>query len=126
MSTDPSFDSVAHTQGGLPHLLALLQTEFAKHMAAVNEQRLQKNLPALDMTGTLKAAEPFLKFGQKYLTENRPVQAFAVDMNYGILLSNNMRCSISPGVENLQGTMQDSPVVPISTGQNPNSGVIGI
>lgn len=113
---DPSFNSVAQTQGGMPALLELLQEEYRKYMGQVNAKRLEQGKPTLDAEATLSAARPFLKFCQKYLTENRPVQTFAIDSNYGLVLSNNLRCAVSPGVATLKGTMQETHSVAVSVG----------
>ena len=116
---DPlNLNTIAQTRGGMPYLLDLLKDEYTRYMDGVNAKRKAENKPTLDAEKTLAAAEPFLRFCRKYLTENRPVQCFPIDMNYGIQLSNSMRCAVSPGVEVPRGTMQDSPAVAISVGQS--------
>lgn len=123
---DPSFNSVMQTQGGLPHLLELLKQEYRKHMAAVNQKREAQHQECLAIEKTIDAAAPFLRFCEKYLVENRPVQVFPVDMNYGLVLANSLRCVVSPGVADIRGTMQNSNVVAISTGMQQDQGVVGL
>ena len=59
----------------------------------------------------------FLKFAEDYLRANRPVQSFAVDLNHGIMLSNNVRCVVSPGAE-VRGQMQNSGAVGVNRGES--------
>ena len=41
----------------------------------------------------------FKDFAAEYLAENRPSEVFAVDNNYGILLTNGQRVKLCPDVE---------------------------
>jgi hypothetical protein len=119
MELDPSFNSVAQTQSGLPHLLDLLRQEYRRYITDHGGQEA-------DAARTLRSAEPFLAFCEEYLRENRPVQSFPIDMNYGLLLSNNVRCAVSPGVEELKGTMQESFTVPVNQGMSSQQGQEGV
>ena len=118
---DPMFDSVVHTQGEMLSLLDLLKSEYQKYMEGVNRTRSSQDKPPLDAVATLRAATPFLRFCEKYLMRNRPGEVFPIDMNYGVVLSNSQRFAISPGAAEMQGSMQDSPTVAISTGRNRDS-----
>jgi hypothetical protein len=113
-SPDPMFDSIAHTQAGLPHLLSYLQQQYRQYVRRVNqEQNLQIN-PEL----AISSARTLLDFCEQFLTIHRPVQVFPVDMNYGVVLDNNDRVAICPGVADIRGTMQDSGAVSISSGRS--------
>ena len=65
----------------------------------------------------LQETNPFLAFCDDYLTTNRVVQNFAVNSNHGVVLSNNVRCTVCPEI-NLSGTMEDSNAVGISSGES--------
>lgn len=76
----------------LPDLISFLDTKFA-----------EDQLPG----------DTFKSFAARYLGENRPSEVFAVDNNYGILLTNGQRVKLCPDTEGS---------VPTSTGDmaNPN------
>ena len=113
---DPMFNSVVHTQSGMPNLIDLMISEYGKYGAKANQDRGANSLPALDIAKTIRVGKPLTDFFKKYLEVNRPVQIFPIDMNYGLVLSNNMRCAISPGVQEIKGTMQNSGAVSVTSG----------
>jgi hypothetical protein len=41
-------------------------------------------------------ADKFLDFAKGYLSQNRPSEVFAVDNNYGVLLTNGQRIKLCP------------------------------
>lgn len=55
----------------------------------------------------------FKDFATRYLAENRPSEVFAVDNNYGILLTNGQRVKLCPDAEGS---------VPTRTGDMANPG----
>jgi len=118
--SDPLFDSVALTQGNLPHLIELLVQQYRAYIGRENEKRAAMT-PArepLDPEPTIQQAGPLLNFFRAYLTEHRPAEVFALDANYGLMLTNSMRCAISPGTPTIKGSMQDSGAVSISHGRS--------
>jgi len=62
----------------LPDLISFLDTKFA-----------EGQLPG----------DTFKSFATRYLGENRPSEVFAVDNNYGILLTNGQRVKLCPDAE---------------------------
>lgn len=112
----------------LPSLLQHLVAEYREYIRRANETRARQEQKLLDPEATLRAAKPLLDFFESYLNTYRPVQAFPVDANYGLLLSNGMRCMVSPGVVDVRGTMQDSGAIQVSQGiSNPGQeGVIPV
>lgn len=46
--------------------------------------------------GTQLGADDFLTWARQHLSDNRPNEVFAVDNNYGILLTNGQRIKLSP------------------------------
>jgi len=46
----------------------------------------------------------FKDFATRYLAENRPSEVFAVDNNYGILLTNGQRVKLCPDTEGSAST----------------------
>ena len=115
---DPMFSSVAHTQAGMPHLMAMLLEEYRDYVATANLTRQQQGQQEVDPSESIRAAQPLLDFFENYLKVHRPVQTFPIDMNVGVMFSNNQRCCISPGVYGIQGSMQDSGAVAISDGRS--------
>lgn len=115
-SPDPLFNPETHTQGGLPHLVEFLVAEYRQLLRQANETRQAQGQALLDPEAVLKSAKPLLDFFKAYLKTNRPVQVFALDANYGVILSNNARVAIAPGTPLIQGTMQDSGAVQVSQG----------
>jgi hypothetical protein len=76
----------------LPDLISFLDTRFA-----------EDQLPG----------DTFKSFATRYLEENRPSEVFAVDNNYGILLTNGQRVKLCP----------DAPGnIPTQTGDMANPG----
>ena len=47
----------------------------------------------------INPVEDFKDFATKYLQENRPSEVFAVDNNYGILLTNGQRVKLCPDAQ---------------------------
>ena len=78
--------------GNLPDILTHLEGLY----------RQEKNKPA----GLKTEADEFIRFAKKYLTTNRPSEVFAVDGNYGVMLTNGFRIKVSP----------DGPVTVMATG----------
>lgn len=103
-------------QGGMPHLVELLLAEYRQSIDERNVRLHDRGLEPEDADQVIAAATPLLDFFREYLTENRPVQAFPVDENFGLQLSNNLRFVVSPGTPTIQGTMQDAGSIGISTG----------
>jgi len=71
-------------------------SDLLTHLEAVYRQRRFEDTGSPD----LDSAEMFLKVAREYLTENRPSEVFAVDNNYGILLTNGQRVKICPTAAN--------------------------
>jgi hypothetical protein len=67
----------------LPDLISFLDTKFA-----------EDQLPG----------DTFKGFASRYLAENRPSEVFAVDNNYGILLTNGQRVKLCPDTEGIAST----------------------
>jgi len=67
----------------LPDLISFLDTKY--------RERPINRLVAEKLT--------FKEFATKYLQENRPSEVFAVDNNYGILLTNGQRVKLCPDAE---------------------------
>lgn len=99
----------------MPPLLDLLEAAY------LNECLMS----GVDSTPTIQAAQPLLAFYKRYLEVYRPVQAFPVDSNYGIMLSNNQRCVISPNLDELPGSMENSGAIQVTTGKS-NPGQEGV
>ena len=112
------FDPVAHSQAGLPHLLAYLVQQYRAHVQQINITRQAQGQPLADPEATLRAAQPVMEFFTQFLTHHRPLQVFPIDMNYGVLLDNNDRIALCPGVTDIQGTMQDSGAISLSDGRS--------
>lgn len=121
---DPLFNPLVHTQGEMPHLVELLVAEYREHIRRHNGQLPVGQAP-LDAEKTIRLARPLLNFFEAYLNTYRPVQAFPVDMNYGLVLSNSQRCAVSPGTAQLQGTMQNSGSIGVTQGVS-NPGQDGV
>jgi hypothetical protein len=116
---NPMFNSVAHTQAGMPHITAHLLAEYREWVNQANLTRQGQGQTPVDPEEQIRAAQPLLDFFENYLKVNRPVQNFPVDMNVGMMLSNNKRICISPGIEGIQGSMQeDSGAIGITDGQS--------
>lgn len=68
--------------GNLPDLIS--------HLEDLYRQEIDKPV------GLSIDATRFIDFAKKYLTQNRPTEVFAVDNNYGVMLTNGFRMKISP------------------------------
>lgn len=71
--------------GDLQDLLAYLEAGY----------RAESKQPV----GVQLNADGFLAWAKKHLSETRPSEVFAVDNNYGILLTNGQRVKLCPDVE---------------------------
>lgn len=115
---NPLFDGHAYTTGGgLPHLMELLRSEYRRYLQGEidRRQRLGQRTISLQEAMTKAPFDNFYNFCVQYLTHNRPVENFFVDMNHGLKLSNNARVVVCPGTA-VQGTMQDSGAVGVTQG----------
>jgi hypothetical protein len=120
------FDSVANTQGGLPHLVQFLWDAYCVYLQEQLDLRRVEGKTTVSLEDAKKKV-PAVHFGQwatKYLTENRVAETFFVDANCGVRLTNNKMAAICPGAE-IRGTMQDSHDVAVTTGRSQpgNNGV---
>mgnify|MGYP006890191480 FL=1 len=111
------FDSIAHTQGGVTHLMQLLWDEYLVHLRETIEKRTKAGKPSVSLTEAIKRAPAtdFAKFCADYLAVHRPVQSFFIDENMGLMLRNQKSVAVSPGVE-IRGTMQDAGAVQVTEG----------
>lgn len=127
VNNEPLFNSIAHTQGGSPHLLQYLLDEYVKHLNGRIEERTKRKEKSVDLSTAVKNTSmmAFLKWAKEYLTKVRPVTNFFVDENLGIRLNNNANVVLCPGI-NIQGTMQDAGAVNVTHGvsQSGQEGVI--
>lgn len=115
----------AVVQSGMPSLIELLLQEFQDQCLRQNSEEPD---PAklLYPQHAIQAARPLLNFFEAYLNLYRPVQTFPVDFNYGLVLSNNMRCTVSPSIETeAPGSMQASGAIQVTTGKS-NPGQNGV
>ena len=87
-----------------PTLLDLLLKEFHKAHLAGTPDRVQQ----------VATLESFAQFCDEYLNKNRPVGLFHVDANYGLVLSNNIRCIVAPPMQFKQGDIDTGGAVPIT------------
>ena len=115
-SANALFDPILHSQGGCPHLIQHLLVEYRGYIGRANQVRAEQEQRLLDPEAAIRAARPLLDFFESYLRTHRPVQVFPIDMNYGVVLSNNARVAVSPGTPEVQGTMQDSGAIQVSHG----------
>lgn len=118
INEQPFFDSVRLTTGGgLPTLHEVLVAAFREQLQGrMNELAAAgREVATLDEVMGRVTLRAFSAFAADYLAENRVVETFAVDANVGLLLSNQVRCVVSPGVD-VTGTMQESAAVGITTG----------
>jgi len=67
----------------LPDLISFLDTKYREK----------------SITSLVKDNLTFKDFATQYLAENRPSEVFAVDNNYGILLTNGQRVKLCPDAE---------------------------
>jgi len=113
------FDEIQHTQGGHPHIMQYLWTKYCKYLQDQVQARQAKGLPCLSLSEALRKAPAlgFVTWAAEFLKDCRPVQAFFVDENQGLILENNDCVCISPGVP-VQGTMQDSGAVQVTEGRS--------
>lgn len=130
MAGSDLFDSAAHTQGGLPHLMQHLWDAYCAHLSEHLEKRNAAQPPGNQTTlATAKAKAPatdFAKWATAYLAENRVAESFFIDANHGVRLSNNAMVAICPGVE-IRGTMQDAGAVEVTHGRSQphQQGIVG-
>lgn len=79
-----------------PDLLDLLLQEFRAAVERENLVRQTQGLEPVPPSSLTSPAAPLLDFCKEYLARFRPVEVFAVDRNYGVMLSNGRRFVISP------------------------------
>lgn len=119
MAGSDMFDSAAHTQGGLPHIMQYLWDAYCLHLKEELEKRQAAGKMTVDLpTAKQKApATDFARWATEHLAENRVAESFFIDANHGIRLSNNSMVAICPGVE-IRGTMQDSNAIQVTEGRS--------
>lgn len=113
------FDSLAHTQGNMPHLMQFLWDNYVRDLAERIEKRREAGQEAVGVEEASRraTARDFVRFCADYLAEHRCVQTFIIDANVGLVLSNHASVALSPGVQ-IRGTMQDSRAVPVTRGES--------
>lgn len=115
----------AVVQSEMPSLVQLLVQEFQAQCLRQNSE-VSDPAQLRDPQIAIQAAKPLLDFFDSYLDLYRPVQTFPVDFNYGLVLSNNLRCTVSPSVETeAPGSMQDSGAIHVTMGKS-NPGQNGV
>ena len=72
-----------------------------------------------DVQAEIDRVSDFNKFATSFLDKNRPTGTFAVDANVGLNLG-QAAVIISPGFNQIAGTMQESHEVPMTTGEGMN------
>lgn len=119
MSGSDMFDSTAHTQGGLPHLVQHLWDAYGAHLEEKIKERAATGQATVDLATAKKRAPAtdFATWASDYLKENRVVESFFVDANHGVRLANNAMVAICPGVE-IRGTMQESGAIQVTEGRS--------
>ncbi len=111
------FDSVAYTNGGLPHLMQYLWDQYCEYLQEESDLRKAEGRVVSDLAMAKKKAPAthFAKWAADFLKQNRVVESFFIDENHGIRLSDNTRVAVCPGIE-IRGTMQRSTAVEITSG----------
>jgi len=69
----------------IPDLMSYLETKYRDEQPREND--------VVDFE-----AGDFLEWAKKHLTQHRPTEIFAVDNNYGIVLTKGQRVKLCPGV----------------------------
>lgn len=117
VNNEPLFDPARYTTAGQPHLMQHLWSQYRAHLQAKIDERKKTHPDTVTVDEALKRATAahFFQFCEEYLKANRPVENFFVDMNHGLVLSNNARVVVSPGYD-LRGTMQRSGAVGVTEG----------
>lgn len=101
-----------------PHLMQHLWNEYKRWLEAKRQQLLAQGLKSvlsLDEAVRKAPATSFVRFCVDYLRDQRPVELFALDANYGFRLSNNVSVALCPGIES-SGPMQDAQAVAVTEG----------
>lgn len=113
----PLFDPAAYTTAGQPHLIEHLWGKYRAHLQELIDERKKTKPDTVTVDEALKRATAahFMAFCTQYLSVNRPVTNFFVDMNHGLVLSNTARVVVSPGFD-LRGTMQSAGAVGVTAG----------
>jgi hypothetical protein len=103
----------------IPTLMEHLLGEYVRMMETHNKtvETNPEAGEACDVQKELDRVSDFNKFAKSYLDKNRPLNTFAVDANVGIKLGDNAQVVISPGFNEIAGTMQHSQTVPMTSGQ---------
>ncbi len=119
VNTEPLFDATKYTTAGQPHLVEHLWSQFRAWLLQNIEARKKAKKPTIEIDEAVAraTAAQFMAFCVKYLAKHRPVENFFVDTNHGLVLSNNARVVVSPGVD-LRGTMQGARAVGVTAGQS--------
>lgn len=124
MIADPGFKLSAlpsdpSSQGGLPHLIEHLWSEFTKALAETRtkEEAAGVKVPPIIEITQRATATSFVKWASEYLKVFRPVENFYVDANHGLRLSNNVLCVVSPGLD-VRGTMQEAHAIGVTHGKS--------
>lgn len=131
ISQDELFDSMARTQGGLPHLIQFLWDAYVKERLEVAiEEKRATGKPTVDLETAKKKAPAvdFAAWATQYLTENRIMESFYIDGNVGLRLTTMQCVAVCPGIneEVAPGSMQESNAIGITQGRSrpDNNGVI--
>lgn len=128
MSGSDLFDSAAHTQGGLPHLMQHLWDAYCAHLAEEIEKRREAGKAVVTLAEAKQRAPAtgFATWATKYLADNRVAESFFIDANHGVRLANNAMVAICPGVE-IRGTMQEAGAVQVTEGRSQphQHGIVG-
>ena len=113
------FDELAHTQGGMAHLLQHLWDAYVSYLREQLEERQKQGQAVVSLAEAKKKAPAthFAKWASDYLKENRVVENFFIDANHGVRLSNSVCVAICPGTA-IQGTMQDAGAIGITEGRS--------
>ena len=114
-----SSGAIAHTQGGMQHLIQHLWDEYLVSLESAIEERKKagRAMVTIEKAKKLAPAADFIVFASKYLAEHRPVETFYVDANMGIRLSNQTCVALSPGAD-IRGTMQDANAIGVTEGRS--------
>ena len=118
MTNDPMFDGMNPTQE--THLIQHLWDGYVAHLGEEIDRLAKegKQVLTLEVAKQKAPAVDFVKWAAKYLSQYRAVENVYIEGNLGFRLSNGSYLMLSPGIEgNVRGTMQDSPSIQITEGQ---------
>lgn len=119
MTLDPLADPITQSQGGVPHLLEYLWARYREFLKDELDGRAEAGKPAGTLEEALRRAPAtsFVRWASDFLRDNRVVEAFFIDDNHGLRLTDNALVAVCPGVD-LRGTMQESRTVAITSGRS--------